>query len=165
MIGWAQPDVRESDFTNSWENIMAAAEASRPGRERLQQAMSYPTLDFQLDYNKGPEILLPQLAPWKRSAQRLSAAAMCDLHRGDAASATTNLCTLLVLVQSTHDERLLISQLVGIAMASIAASASWELLQSTNLTDGQLAALQNSWERLEFTGASERFHAHGAGHE
>lgn len=155
MVGWAQPDVRGSDFTNSWENVMAAAEASRPGRERLQQAMGYPTLDFQLDYNKGPEILLPHLAPLKRSAQRLSAAAMCDLHRSEAASATTNLCTLLALVQSTHDERLLISQLVRMAMTQIALAANWELLQSTNLTEGQLAALQNSWERLEFTGASE----------
>jgi hypothetical protein len=86
----------------------------------------------------------------KRSAQRLSAATVCDLHNGDTASATTNLCTLLALVQGERDERILISQLVRFAMASIAASANWELLQSTNLTDAELEELQKSWERLKF---------------
>ena len=42
-----------------------------------------------------------------------------------------------------------------IALATIAASASWELLQSTNLTDAGLAKLQNGWERLEFIEAVE----------
>ena len=155
MVGWAQPDVRGSDFTNSWENVMAAAEANRPATELLKQAMDYPAFDFQPEYNKVFHMLLPQLASIKRSAQRLSAAAMCDLHKGDAASATTNLCALLALVRGTHDERTAISQLVRIAMASIAASASWELLQATNLTDAELAKLQSGWERLEFIEAVE----------
>jgi hypothetical protein len=155
MIGWAQPDVRGYDFTNSWENIMAAAEANRPATEMLRQAMDYPAIDFQLDYNKGFEMLLPHLAPLKRSAQRLSAAAMCDLHNGDTASATTNLCALLALVQGERDERTIISQLVRIAMAAIAASANWELLQSTNLTNAELATLQMSWEQLEFVNGAE----------
>ena len=147
--------MRGYDFTNTWENIIAAAEADRPSTEMLRKAIDYPTIDFQLDYNNGYEIRLAYLAPLKRSAQRLSAAAMCDLHNGDAASATTNLCALLALVQGTHNERTLISQLVRIAMASIAASASWELLQSTNVTDAQLSLLQRSWERLEFVSGFE----------
>jgi hypothetical protein len=53
-------------------------------------------------------------------------------------------------VQGARDERTVISQLVRIAMASIAASANWELLQSTNLTDADLAMLQKRWESLEF---------------
>ena len=42
---------------------MAAAEANRPATELLKQAMDYPAVDFQLDYNKGPEIPLRNLAP------------------------------------------------------------------------------------------------------
>jgi hypothetical protein len=154
MVGWAQPDVRGYNYTNTWENVMAAAKANRPATELLKQAMAYPAIDFRLDYSKGAGMLLPYLASLKRSAQKLSVAAMCDLHHGDCASAATNLCALLALVQGTHDERTLISQLVRMAMASIAASASWELLQSTNLTDSQLAALQKNWERLEFIEAA-----------
>jgi hypothetical protein len=154
IVGWAQPDVRDYNYTNTWENVMAAAEANRPATELLKQAMAYPAIDFRLDYSKGAGMLLPYLASLKRSAQKLSAAAMCDLHHGDCASATTNLCALLALVQGTHDERTLVSQLVRMAMASIAASSSWELLQSTNLTGSQLAVLQKSWERLEFIEAA-----------
>jgi hypothetical protein len=150
MIGWQQPDVRANDFTNSWANVITAAEASRPARELLIQAAAYPALDFHLDYQKGPEMSLRHLMPLKRSAQKLAAAAVCDLHNGDAASATTNVCALLALVQGERDERTLISQLVRIAMSSIAASASWELLQATNSNDDELTMLQRSWERLGF---------------
>ena len=155
MVGWAQPYVRGYDFTNSWENVMAAAAADRPATEMLRQAMDYPAVDFQPDYSEGAEMVLSHLAPLKRSVQRLSAAAMCDLHNGDTASATTNLCALLALVQGTHDERTLISQLVRMAMGSIAASVNWELLQSTNLTDAELATLQKCWARLEYLKAGE----------
>ena len=152
MIGWAQPDVR-SYFTNTWENVMAAAAANRPATELLRQAMDYPVIDFQLDYNAWPEVPVQHLASLKRCAQKLSAAAMCNLRAGDTASATTNLCALLALVQGTRDERTLISQLVRLAMASIAASADWELLQSANATDAELAMLQRNWDRLEFVEA------------
>jgi hypothetical protein len=155
MVGWAQSEVRASDFTNSWENVTAAAEDDQPARKLLQQSANYPAFDFQLDYNKGPEMLLKHLALLKRSAQRLSAAAMCDLHNGDTGSATTNLCTLLALVRGEDDERTIISQLVRIAMAGIAAAANWELLQSTNATDAQLAMLQKSWGQLEFVKGTE----------
>ncbi|HUA67704.1 MAG TPA: hypothetical protein VMA13_04075, partial [Candidatus Saccharimonadales bacterium] len=153
LIGWQQPDVRGFDFTNSWDNVTAAAEASRSAREMLMQAAAYPAIDFQLDYDKWPdssEMLMKYLPPLKRSAQSLAAAAMCDLHNGDSASATTNICTLLALVQGEHSDRTLIAQLVRIAMTAIAADASWELLQSTNVNDAELAKLQKNWERLEF---------------
>jgi hypothetical protein len=56
---------------------------------------------------------------------------------------------MLVLVDGTSDERTAISQLVRIAIAQIASTATWEFLQSSNLTDGQLAELQADWSRPE----------------
>lgn len=158
LIGWQQPDLRDPGaygYTNSWANAMADAESNRPAIELLQQAANYPAIDFQLDYKKGFAIPATLLMPLKISAQQLTAAVMCDLHGGDTASATTNLWTLLSLVQGEHDERLIISQMVRIAVVNIAAVASWELLQSTNVTDGDLARLQESWERMEFVRAIE----------
>lgn len=157
MICSQQPEVRGGDFTNSWPNVMAAMEANRPITELLVQAAGYPSVDFQIDYQKGFEgLLLPHLAPLKRCARSLSAATICDLHNGDAGSATANLCALLSLVEAVHDERFLISQLVRIAMASIGGAASWELLQSTNVTDADLVHLQSSWEKLDFLRAAEK---------
>ena len=158
LIGWQQPDLREfgyMGYTNSWANAMADAESNLPTIELLQQAANYPVIDFQLDYQKGFGVGFTHLMPMRKSAQRLSAALMCDLHAGDAASATTNLCTLLSLAQGEQNERLQIAQLVRSALVINAASATWELLQSTNVTDRELARLQESWERMEFVRAME----------
>ena len=156
MVGWMQPDVRgfddSSDFTNSWDDFAADIAADRPAIELLHQVLERPKLDFQLDYKKGAEMPLPQLAPLKRSAQKLEAAAVLDLHNGDTGAAATNILTLLGLVQRNAAEGLLISHLVRIAMTSIAVLPTWELLQATNVTDTQLAAVQQGWEQMDLLG-------------
>ena len=90
-----QPDVRVNNFTNSWENVIANAEANKPVTEMLWQTMNFAAIDFQSDYDKGVDMMLPHLSPMKRCAQKLSAAAICNLHQGDAGLATTNLCAAL----------------------------------------------------------------------
>jgi hypothetical protein len=158
MVAWKQPclaDPGKGGYTNTWENAAAAAAADRPVLELLAQASAYPVADFQMDYSKGFAMLLPHLAPLKRCAQSLSAAAICDLHAGDTASAATNICSLLALIQSQHNEGAIISQLVRIAMASIAVGPTWELLQATNSNDVELANLQKAWGRLEFIEGTE----------
>jgi hypothetical protein len=150
LVGWMQPDVRGYDFTNSWDDFAAEIAADRPAIELLHQVLERPRLDFQLDYKKGAELLLPHLAPLKRSAQKLEAAVVLDLHNGDTGAASTNILTMLGLVQRNAAEGLLISHLVRIAMTAIAVSPTWELLQATNVTDMQLAAVQKSWEQMDF---------------
>jgi hypothetical protein len=91
MVGWAQTNLVEIGFlgwTNAWESAEAEVAANHPAIELLRQAARYPAFDFQLDYNKGPDMLLKHLAPLGHSAHRLSAEAMCDLHNGNTASAT-----------------------------------------------------------------------------
>ena len=128
----------------------------RPMIGLLTQVFDRPKLDFKLDYKQGVTMLLPQLAPFKGTAQMLTAATICDLHNGDSGAATTNLCTLLALVRGNEDERVVISHLVRFAILAFAEGASWELLQSTNVTDGQLAALQKNWDQLKFLRPVER---------
>jgi hypothetical protein len=154
LVGWSQPDVRgfdnSGDFTNSWDEFTAEVAADRPAIELLHQVLERPRLDFQLDYKKGFALLLPHLAPLKRSAQMLETAAVCNLHAGDPGAAATNILTLLALVQRNAAEGFLISHLVRIAMTAIAVAPTWELLQATNVTDAQLAAVQKGWEQMDF---------------
>lgn len=159
MVGWAQPDVRgyyTSYYTNTWENVKAAAETNRPGTELLRRVMDYPTIDFQPDYGDWPAMPLEHLSPLRRCALKLLIAAMCNLHQGNAASAITNLCTMLALVQGTHDERTILSQHTRKSVGSTATAGTWELLRSTNVTDAELALLQRSWEQTEFIYAAEK---------
>jgi hypothetical protein len=155
MAAWMQPDVRGYDgsgnnMTNSWDDFAADVATDHPAIELLHQVLERPKLDFQLDYKKGAELSLPHLSSLKRSAQKLEAVAVLDLHNGDMGAAATNILTMLGLVQRNASEGLLISHLVRIAMTSIAVAPTWELLQATNVTDAQLAAIQQGWEQLDF---------------
>ena len=155
MVQAGQPEVRNFDSTNTWESAQAAVAAAEPAFALMRQAAAYPVIDFQLDYRQGYNLMLPQLPALKRCAQGLSAAATCELQAGHPAAAVTNLCAVLGLVQGETGERILISQLVRMAMAQIAVAANWEVLQATNLTDAELAKLQTAWAGLEFRQAMQ----------
>jgi len=155
LIGWQQPDARNTDFTNSWAEFAGAVATDQPAIELLHVALERPKLDFQLDYKQGATLPLSHLAPLKKSAQKLDATVIFNLHNGDTGSATTNTLTILALVRDNIDEGLLISHLVRVAIASIAISPTWEVLQATNTTDTQLAALQRGWTELEFLNETE----------
>jgi len=154
MIGWAQPDVR-ADTTNQWSEIEAALAQYDDSLDVVREAVGRPVFDFQLDYRQGFDLLLPHLAPLKRATQLLTADTLCALHRGDVATGTTNVESMLALVKATAEERLAISQLVRIAMAAIAMSATWELLQAPGLGEDQLAAVQRGWVGLRFVEPTE----------
>jgi len=154
MVAWAQPDVR-GDKTNTWEEVQAAAADERELIELLETIIDRPTLDFHLDYGVGFTLLLPHLAPLKHFAQRLSSTSICDLQRGDAESASVKIRATLAIAKGMENERLIISQLVRIAIVNIAVTATWEFLQSPKVTDEQLAALQREWTAAEFLGGGE----------
>jgi hypothetical protein len=150
-----QPDVRDRYFTNSWENESAIVADDGPMTELLKQDVNYPTIDFHLDYKGNGGTDAQPLSPLRWSAKRLSAEAMCDLRRGNAASAETNICAILALINGQQDERRELFQIIRIGMSSIAADATWASLESSNINDAELATVQSSWERLEFIHAME----------
>jgi hypothetical protein len=152
-IRWAQSNLVETGsygYTNSWENAEAAAEASRPAMDLLWQAASYPGIDFQLDYKKGDAVSMAHLMPMKRAAQVLEGATVLNLHHGDSGATATNILTLLALVDKDRGDELLISHSVRLIITDAAVAPTWELLQATNVTDAQLAAVQNGWEQMNF---------------
>jgi hypothetical protein len=154
MVAWAQPDVR-NEKTNTWEECQAAAAEEEELTQLLEGIIERPVLDFHLEYGQGFTLLLPHLAPLKRCAQHLSITAICDLQRGDAASAVVKIRAMLAITKAMENERLIISQLVRIAIANIAVTATWEFLQSPKATEEQLALLQGEWMKAEFLQGSE----------
>lgn len=154
-VGFAQPNIRSTDATNTWEEADQELAAVVDGLSLLEELIDRPRLDVGVNYWMGFSLPLPNLVQTKRAAQYLSYAAECDLHRGDTAAATRRLRALLALVQGIAEERVLISQLVRYAVTSIGSSGTWDLLHAPNITDEQLAQIQSDWSRLEFTRAAE----------
>ena len=158
MIRWQQPDVRGRDGTNSWEDVEAAVSQNAKSLSLLHQIIDRPDFDFQIKYERGVADLVftnMYLGESKRAAQRLETGALCDLHRGNTASALKHLRAMLALTKALRDEQLVISELVRIAIAQMAVPVTWELLQSTNLTGEQLAELQQDWMSLDFIHGDE----------
>ena len=88
MIRWQQPDIRDIDGTNSWANVTAAVVQNAKAFALLRQIIEKPVFDFKINYEPGvADIVFTNfyLAQSKRAAQRLEAAALCDLHQGDTA--------------------------------------------------------------------------------
>ena len=149
MVGWQQPEIID-DSTNSWADLEQELQSESSGMDFLRRAAGRPQLNFELAYSQGAYLPLPHLIRMKNAAMMLSPAVLADLHRGNSASAATNLHALLLMVNVWKDEPILISQLVRIAIASIAFNAQWEFLQATNITDEQLAMLENDWTNARF---------------
>jgi hypothetical protein len=156
MIGWQQPDIRSSDGTNTWEDLGGKLAAAKTGLDFLRSLTNYPVLDFNLDYKKGFDLQLPYLASLKRAAQLLDASELYNLHQENPTNACADVRAMLALVKGETDERITISQLVRIAIASIGVGATWEILQSPDISDDDLAQLQQDWQSLEFTSALEK---------
>lgn len=153
MIGWQQSEIVSvydpPILTNSWRDIEQELKQHALGLDLLRQAVACPELDFGLDYHDTSLSGTGHLSKIKNATQLLSASAVLDLSHAETASSVTNLHTLLTIVNKWKDERLLISQLVHTALPWIACGAQWEVLQATNLTDPELAALQRDWESME----------------
>lgn len=158
LIRWQQPEITEileAKATNSWAEVEAELAEISSSIILLDQLAERRALDFRYEYAQGFQGLLPNLAPLKRSTQLLNFATVFALHEGDSAAACAHLRGLLALSHANTDERLAISQLVRFAISSITLTATWEFLQATNITDGQLAVLQRAWQQLEFITATE----------
>lgn len=155
MVGWMQPEIRNSDATNSWEEIKKALEQNGEALNVLVQITNSSLFNFNLQYTQRFEMQLTHLSLEKKAAQRLAANAIYDLRSDDSNSVVKYFRVIFTLVNGTHDERTAISQLVRIAIAQIGFAATWELLQSPNLTEEQLAGLQIECGHLEFIQAAQ----------
>ena len=101
-VGWQQKLIRHQ-ATNNWEEILAELEQDEDGLRELEQIIDKPAFDFQLNYSQGFNMLLPHLSELKRAAQELKSAALCDLHRGDAASAVKRIRASVAMAKAMEE--------------------------------------------------------------
>jgi hypothetical protein len=112
-----------------------------------------PTIDFNYDYSDS-KIFIPALAPrlgqFKMAIQWLETSEFYNLHQGNITNACADVRAMLAFVKGETDERFEISQLIHFALAQISADATWDILQTTNVSDEELEQLQQDWQSLEF---------------
>jgi hypothetical protein len=155
-ISWQQPDFRDGESTNSWEDMEAAVREDQPLLDLLSQLPDHPEFNFQLHYELGCKAYIDftnlYSVELKRSANHLAKAILVDLHRGDLTAAINHEQAILTLVQAAQSQRLVISGLIGSAILSIAERCLWSIIQSPGFTDAQLAQLQADVGRIDLLG-------------
>jgi hypothetical protein len=150
LVGWRQADIRTSGGTNKWEDLGRELTAAKSTLAGFQNLTNHPVLDFQLDYQQGLTLELPHLLPLRRAAELLKASTLYNLHQGNVTAACADVRTLLALVQGQSEELFIISQSDRMNTVRDGTAATWEILQTPNISETDLERLQQAWQSLEF---------------
>ena len=166
MVGWQQLAIigfnentwplTNNIMTNAWEDLGKELAAENDNLNSFQSLTNHPVLDFNLDYGKDYSIQLRHLAPLAQAARWLSAAAVYDLRERRTAKACVDAHEILAIVKGQTEEPLYGSQQARDAIASVGAQTTWEILQDPDVSESDLALLQQDWESVEFVGAAKR---------
>lgn len=148
-VAWREAELPTTTQADVWPELFAFVETHRPMLAEAAEALERPGWNAGVDYARLFEGMgFAHLGPLKELGMAQREAMLADLHFDRTAEAYTNLLAQTRLVQRL-DDRLLISQLVRYALATVAVSATWEALQKPGWTEAQLAELQLTWERTE----------------
>jgi hypothetical protein len=115
----------------------------------VKSLLDEPVLFARLDYRQGFNLLLPHLAHLKRFGQCLGGGVAVSLHAGQLETAKEHLIDVLATAKLLEKESVIVSQLVRVALVSIAVTGTWQALQCPGWTDAQLLELQRSWQSVQ----------------
>lgn len=149
--GFARP-VWQKKFpvlpNQTWSALAAQFDASSNALEEVRELLRNIPAGTASDYSNVTDPGGLNLIALRKGAQSLAALTASDLHRGAREAALTNLCLLIALTRPLEEEGSLVFQMIRVAIAGIATSATWETLQAPGWTDAQLASLDAAWVRV-----------------
>ena len=142
--------------TNRWNEVADELVNNQEKLKQIQALLQKPLLRNRLDYEAGPKMLFPHLIKAKKLTYWFGTSSQLALHEGRKQDALEALLTQLRIPRSLAEDRILISELVRVAIAAIARNDTWATLQANNWTDKELKQIQEAWEQLEFATAMTR---------
>ncbi len=150
IAGFRENSWIDEKTTNTWEAVALDLAANQQTLEQLRVALAKPAFDFKLDHSHGFEMSFLHLPPAKSLSQWFGADLQNSLRNGKNQTALKDLLAALAIPRVLENDRILISELVRIAIASINLGTTWEALQVDVWTDEQLAQIQAAWEKTTF---------------
>ena len=158
IIGWHQavihaPDTWPRNLTNTWAELRVQLAERQNELNGFRKLVENPAFNFGYDYS-SPKMYVtvpaPHLSQIKMAIQWLEASEFYNLHWNKTADACADVRAMLAFVEGQTRERFEISQVVRFAFARMIADATWNILQTTNVSDENLAQLQQDWKSQEF---------------
>ena len=105
---------------------------------------------YDIEFEDGIGLLLKHVQDLREGARMLTLEAHVRAHRGDTIGAAESIVSCIQLARSLEKEPILVSQLVCIAIHSIAYNLVHELLPYVNVSDESLAELQIAMRSSSF---------------
>src|SRR6266404_1905539 len=148
---WADDKV-----TNQWDEVFEELKQNEEALKQIRVLLQKPVLRTKIDYEGGPKMLIPHLPKAKRLTYWFGTSCQLALHDGRGDDALEDLLTQIRIPRSLAEDRILISELVRVAIAAIARTDTWEARQTGTWTEKQLERIQQAWEQQEFATAMTR---------
>ncbi|HMJ67025.1 MAG TPA: hypothetical protein VK615_16905 [Candidatus Binatia bacterium] len=133
----------------AWGQVETDLKLNADSLQKLREILKYRALQFPLNY-RGPKTLLPHLAKFKQAAEWLSASAACNMHSGHLDAAVDDVESVALLCRPLDTEPFLISQLVRVAVSSIAFNLCHEMIECEGINDRHLVRLHHICDELQF---------------
>jgi hypothetical protein len=150
LVGYREPFWVDDKVTNRWEQVEQDLQANAEVLAQARAALELPRFNHNLDYAQGAELLLPHLALTKSISGWFGTEVQLAIRKDRALDARANLVAQTRLTRVMEEDRLLISELVRIAIAKICRTSVWEALQSEVLSAEDLEIIQQAWADLTF---------------
>jgi hypothetical protein len=144
--------VRET-VTNHWDQLALDLKANEATLSEIQAALEKPVLNNRLDFSEGISMKFLHLPAGRALTRWLGSGCQLALREGRNSDALHFLHSEIRLPRLFAEDRIIGSELVRIAIGTIAMSDTWEALQAGGWMEEDLAALQKAWERQEFATA------------
>jgi hypothetical protein len=148
-VAWNQPTPAHPKY-GTWDDFAVQMDQSEPPFMEIRRLLAAPpqgtSYDHANSFNTRPAF---DFISRRKIAQALAGAVVNDLHQRRLEAALTNLNALIALARLDDDGGVLIDRMLQVAIAGLAASATWEALQNPSWTETQLTSLQSSWQSLD----------------
>jgi hypothetical protein len=129
----------------AWEKLAKAEQLVDQYAAQLERLHQAAAMDGQarypVDLSRGPETIVSHVQHLRQAARVLALDAHVRAHRGDVEGAVHSMTTIAALADSLDREPIMVSQLVRVAIESIAVNTMAELTPYLQLNDSQ-------WQRL-----------------
>ncbi|HWH70925.1 MAG TPA: hypothetical protein VNT26_16165, partial [Candidatus Sulfotelmatobacter sp.] len=156
VVGFHEPAWVDNKLAYDWVQLAADLQTNAAILTRIRSATAQPILRNPLDFSQGFKMPIQHLAPAKSLARWFGSASQLALHQGQPHQALEPLLAEIQLPRLLAEDRIVISELVRIAIAAIARADTWEALQAEGWTEPDLSNLQQAWEAQHFAEAMAR---------
>ncbi len=150
IVGYREEEWVEEETTNRWEQVESDLQTNALALANVRAALEMPAFNNNLDYAQGVDLLLPHLASSRSLCVWFGAESQLAIRQGRGHDARRSLVAQARLPRPMETDRLLISELVRIAVGAIAKSSTWDALQSDVLTEDDWFAIQAAWEQQTY---------------